>query len=474
MKSLLIQLLFLVLPLLTPGLPYGSLEDLYNPEYDYDEDNEVSEEGAVMKAPGFVSETMNLVVNEGETIRLPCIVTRLQGFVLLWKKNENIITVGDQILGNTDSRYYLEAKENGNNLVISLAEPGDEGEYECQVSAFKPTQIRHSVKIRVRPSIQTSPVKSLTVKEGEEARLYCRVLAGHPKPTLKWRKKGGIMPMGDKEIIGEDIIFEYVTRNYEGTYECVAEDEYGFEPITSEVQLHVEYAPVIEQEQTYIKTAAGEEIHVTCVVHAYPEPEVVWEKDGKIIGEHANGFVINRSGDRHNLILLDVTNEFFGKYSCQARNALGVASKSTQVSAYAEEAQILKTPLKSSPQSLQIEWTARSETPITIFRVQFMANDSNDWSEVDVTASKLDNEDWYGKADLLNLRPNTQYMVKVSSMNTEGYSQFSDVQLFTTPEKGQVKQEAISSSPSTKISVTSLLCFIPLISSLISTNVFIK
>ena len=113
----------------------------------------------------------------------------------------------------------------------------------------------------------------------------------------------------------------------------------------------------------------------------------------------------------------------------------------------------------------------RSETPTTIFRVQFMvspganrfdliassvklsikqriksliieqscflqANDSNDWSEVDVTASKLDNEDWYGKADLLNLHPNTQCMVKVSSMNTEGYSQFSDVQLFTTPEKG--------------------------------------
>ena len=59
----------------------------------------------------------------------------------------------------------------------------------CQVSAFKPTQIHHSSKIRgsllfnilgrdkdhisVRPSIQTSPVKSLTVKEGEEARLYC-------------------------------------------------------------------------------------------------------------------------------------------------------------------------------------------------------------------------------------------------------------------------------------------------------------
>jgi len=142
--------------------------------------------------------------------------------------------------------------------------------------------------------------------------------------------------------------------------------------------------------------------------------------------------------------------------------------------AYAEEAQILKTPLKSSPHSLQIEWTAQSETPITIFRVQFMANDSTDWSEVDVTASKLDNDDWYGKADLVNLQPDTEYMVKVSSMNTEGYSQFSGIQLFTTPAKGRVKQEAISSSPSAKISVNLLLFFLPLISSLISSKVFIK
>ena len=49
---------------------------MYNPEYAYDEDNEVSEEEDVEKAPEFVSETINLEVNEGETISLPCIVTR--------------------------------------------------------------------------------------------------------------------------------------------------------------------------------------------------------------------------------------------------------------------------------------------------------------------------------------------------------------------------------------------------------------
>jgi hypothetical protein len=60
------------------GLPYSSIEDLYSPEYKYEEDNEMSEEGDVMKAPGFVSETLQLVVKEGETIRLPCIVTRYE------------------------------------------------------------------------------------------------------------------------------------------------------------------------------------------------------------------------------------------------------------------------------------------------------------------------------------------------------------------------------------------------------------
>ena len=57
-----------------------------------------------------------------------------------------------------------------------------------------------------------------------------------------------------------------------------------------------------------------------------------WEKDGQPIDEHSNGFVINKSGDRHNLILLVVKKEFFGDYSCQAQNKLGVATKSAHVS----------------------------------------------------------------------------------------------------------------------------------------------
>ena len=47
--------------------------------------------------------------------------------------------------------------------------------------------------------------------------------------------------------------------------------------------------------------------------------------------------------------------------------------------AYADEARINPSPLTATPWLLQIEWTAKSETPITIFRVQFMVRERNDY-----------------------------------------------------------------------------------------------
>ena len=94
-----------------------------------------------------------------------------------------------------------------------------------------------------------------------------------------------------------------------------------------------------------------------------------------------------------------------------------------------------------------------------------------DWSEVEAMATKQDNDDWYGRADLINLVPGTDYRVKVASKNTEGYNKFSRANTFVTPSignvyfvyknfidiffhSGAVKQKAISSSPSSKTSLT--------------------
>ena len=76
-----------------------------------------------------------------------------EGFVLLWKKGDDFVAVGDRIVNPGDARLQLVKETNGNTLVISLAEEEDAGDYVCQVSTYKPIEIKHSVKIRGKPSI---------------------------------------------------------------------------------------------------------------------------------------------------------------------------------------------------------------------------------------------------------------------------------------------------------------------------------
>ena len=68
--------------------------------------------------------------------------------------------------------------------------------------------------------------------------------------------------------------------------------------------LHFLDAPVIQQEQTNIKTVAGEEIHITCTVEAEPTPALTWHRDGQEVTDRDQGVVINQAGNRYNLIIL--------------------------------------------------------------------------------------------------------------------------------------------------------------------------
>ena len=72
--------------------------------------------------------------------------------MLLWKKGDDFVAVGDRIVNPGDARLQLVKETNGNTLVISLAEEVDAGDYVCQVSTYKPIEIKHSVKIRGKPS----------------------------------------------------------------------------------------------------------------------------------------------------------------------------------------------------------------------------------------------------------------------------------------------------------------------------------
>merc|ERR550517_498510 len=75
-------------------------------------------------SPTGPTEEQNVLVNEGDNIRLPCIVDRLEGFVMLWKRGKDIITVASQII---DKRVRLDMVKNGNYLIIGQSTLEDAG-----------------------------------------------------------------------------------------------------------------------------------------------------------------------------------------------------------------------------------------------------------------------------------------------------------------------------------------------------------
>jgi hypothetical protein len=68
-----------------------------------------------------------------------------------------------------------------------------------------------------------------------------------------------------------------------------------------QVEVKVLHAPVVDPPLTdYVQARAGEEVEVTCVVHAYPPPTVAWYRNGGLLA--AQETVTAVRGERYTLI----------------------------------------------------------------------------------------------------------------------------------------------------------------------------
>ena len=67
--------------------------------------------------------------------RLPCKVDRLEGFVMLWKKDSNIITVGEQIIDKVRTQT----------------------EIQLQIQTHTQIQIQTEIQIQIQTQIDSVP-----------------------------------------------------------------------------------------------------------------------------------------------------------------------------------------------------------------------------------------------------------------------------------------------------------------------------
>ncbi|XP_059095185.1 igLON family member 5-like [Tigriopus californicus] len=445
--------LFLTSVALTQGLPTKteSYYQYYADDYDYSSDDDYLNENeqVVHTIPQFTSTSSEMLINEGDTIKLPCFVDELDGYVLMWKKKNDIISLGGQMM-KKDARIQLVEGKNGNTLVISLAEVEDEGEYQCQLSANQLMEIRHNVKIRVKPMIRPNPTNGLVVVyEGEPATLGCEILKGSPMPDLIWTRKERKFSSGEDELRGLEITFPRATRHHSGVYICQANNGFSKIPATATVRLDVQHAPSVEQEQTFIHTRENDETEVVCIVHASPKAKVEWFKNGQLL-KLGEGIVSHRN-NRHTLLLPGITQSTFGTYSCRATNRFGSDERTTQVSGehdddtnaleepfditpgLASSASVKTSPYGEEKSGYKVEWVAESITPITAFKLQYRPVGTSSWSE-DILVTPTSNGDhlYSGKYKFQKLQLSAHYEVRISSKNEYGFNDWSEEFAFGT------------------------------------------
>jgi len=453
----LLWLSYLALGILTTsGQPYSEVnDDLYDYETSDNDDTieDRSEGEAKMKllsTPKFLSQPQAVLVNEGDTIKLPCIVDRLEGFVILWKKNNDIVTVASQII---DKRVRLQEEGNGSYLLLDQAKPQDEGVFICQISAYKQTELSHNVQIRVKPEISTVPEDLLIVNASSGATLECNILSGNPLPELKWVKEDREKNTITDLVHDSTLTITDVTRNDAGTYLCMADNGFGPLPVQKGVRMEVHYAPEIEVEESVIHTSLGSEEELVCQVSALPLATVSWQKDGKSLDRSTPGLLIHQGHSRHSLAVLDITKDSEGQYECVATNSQGQTRMKIMLTGLAREAIILSPTESLSQTSYNLEWTVQSRSPISEFEVSVRVAGDTDWEVYEVTVDKPEvagSEDTLGdwSLELTELLPGTLYQVTVASRNTFGITQPGKPFTFSTKEPDPVHQPMVTKTVS--------------------------
>nr|XP_055064219.1 roundabout homolog 1 isoform X2 [Misgurnus anguillicaudatus] len=182
----------------------------------------------------------------------------------------------------------------------------------------------HIAALREEFRIQPSDVE---VEVGEVAVMNCSPPVGHPEPNITWRKDGILINSTNEhytELNGK-LIIAPAQKNDSGVYSCIASNTVGVRESRA-ARLSVLAKPVLLQKPEDVSVQLGESAQFFCEAYGDPMPSVEWRREQ---GPLPNGrYLINPD---HSLQIHYVTAQDMGRYTCSAKNKLGVSVASAQL-----------------------------------------------------------------------------------------------------------------------------------------------
>ncbi|XP_022778625.1 hemicentin-1-like, partial [Stylophora pistillata] len=191
---------------------------------------------------------------------------------------------------------------NSNTLSINRVKYEDAGQYACSAINSKGKN-RAAFEITVTGPPEINPqLKNQSFLYNTSLVLKCTV-SGFPIPEVLWTKDG--LNIGNSDTLS----INRVRYEDAGQYACSAVNSEG--KIKAAFEITVTGPPEINPLLKNQSFAYNSPLRLKCSVSGFPAPEVLWTKDGLIIGNR-NTLSINR-----------VKYEDTGQYACSAVNSEG-------------------------------------------------------------------------------------------------------------------------------------------------------
>ncbi|XP_057580791.1 hemicentin-2 [Hippopotamus amphibius kiboko] len=257
---------------------------------------------------------VNASVNQ--TALLPCQADGVPLPLVNWRK--------DGVPLDPESPRFHILPEGSLRIQPVLAQ--DAGHYLCLVSNSAGSD-RQGRDLRVfePPAITPGP-SNLTLTAHTPALLPCEA-RGSPRPLVVWWKDGQKLDFrlqqGAYRLLPSNaLLLTAPSPQDSAQFECVVSNEVGEARRLYWVTVLV--PPTIADDQTDFTVTMMAPVVLTCHSTGVPAPVVSWSKAGTRLGVHGNGYRVSPSGALEIRQALPIHT---GRYTCTARNSVGMAHK---------------------------------------------------------------------------------------------------------------------------------------------------
>ncbi|XP_036963692.1 neuronal cell adhesion molecule-like isoform X9 [Acanthopagrus latus] len=253
-------------------------------------------------------------VLRGQVLEMECIAEGLPTPEISWTKVSGVLPAK-----RTSFLHYQRTLR-----IVNVSE-SDAGDYRC-TGRNQLGSVHHTIHVTVKAApywISGTP-RNLVLAPGENGVLTCRA-SGTPKPSITWAMNGIPIENSPKDLsrkVEDDtIIFTDVQTGSSAVYQCNVSNDYGYLLSNAFVNVLSEPPRVLTPANKVYQVIKNHRALMDCASFGSPIPKIEWFKDSRSSTLDGDPYIHHDNGTLEIQVAQAVNS---GKYTCVARNMLGI------------------------------------------------------------------------------------------------------------------------------------------------------